>query len=106
MVARGCQRTRRVAEDGLAVVLHLADLAVHDLGSANYLAAESRSQRLVSQADSQNRFLAGKVADQFNADARLLRRTRAGRDHDVAGLEGFDLLGSNLIVAANLDRLT
>ena len=46
-----------------------AGLAVHQLPGSNDLATECFADRLVPEADAQNRNLAGEVPDQFNADA-------------------------------------
>src|SRR5258708_8566493 len=43
------------------------------------------------------------MLDQINADARVLRRTRARRDHDAFRLHGFDFVNRDLVVAADFD---
>jgi hypothetical protein len=44
---------------------------VHQLGGAHDFAAEGRADRLMSQADAQDRNLARKMPDQVNADSGL-----------------------------------
>ena len=51
------------AEDGLAVVLHGTGLAVHEVGGANDVAAESRADGLMSQTDTQQRNFARRSAE-------------------------------------------
>src|SRR5438128_1653290 len=60
---------RNVAKDGLAVMLNLADLAVHDLSSPYDVTSEGRADGLVSQANPKNRGLSRKMPYQVNADA-------------------------------------
>src|SRR5580692_8112128 len=47
MVARGCERLWKLAEDILAVVMDFAGLAVEELWSTNDFAAEGRADRLM-----------------------------------------------------------
>src|SRR6185437_4176717 len=106
VVAGGRQRLGRTAKEGSAIVLDFADLAMHHLRRAHNLAPEGGADGLVSQADTQNRLLAGKMANQFNADAGFMRRTWAGRNQDVAGIESFNIPDGNLVIAAHLNGLT
>ena len=92
----------RVAEERLAIVFDLAGFAVHKLMGPDHVTPECRANRLMSQADAQHRKLAGKVPDQINADAGLLRRTGAGRDNDAVRTHGFDLRRNDLVIAAHL----
>jgi hypothetical protein len=55
------------------------------------------------QANTENRYLAGEVPNQFNADACVLRRARTGRDYDALRSQGFNLSNRNLIVASHLN---
>ena len=57
----------RPRKNSLAVVLHFAGLAMHEMWGAYNLASESGSDRLMAQADSQQRHFAGEVANQRNA---------------------------------------
>src|SRR5579859_2119236 len=103
MVARGGHGRWGILEQGPTVMADLADLAVHDLAGAHHVAAEGHADGLMPQADTEHWLLSGKVANQIDADARLLRRARARRNHNVAGPHGFYLLRGNLIVAAHLN---
>src|ERR1035438_6439947 len=47
--------------------------------------------------------LAGKVADQFDADASISRSARTRRNYDAIGTHGFDLADGHFVVAAYLD---
>ena len=69
-------------KDGSAVVLHRAGLAVHEVRRADDVAAEGVADGLMTQTDAKHRNLAGEVADQFDADARFVRRAGTRRDHD------------------------
>src|ERR1019366_2131640 len=65
VVAGRSHRRRQSEEDGLAVVLNLTGLAVHQVLRANHLAAEGSADRLVSEADAEYGHLAREMTDQF-----------------------------------------
>src|SRR5689334_1894985 len=105
-VIAGCRhRLRRVLEQRFAIMLDLAGFTVHKLFGPYNISAERRPNRLVSQTNTQNRLLAGKMLDQINADPGHLRRTWAGRDKNMAGLHGLHVQWSDLIVAPDLNLL-
>ena len=52
---------------------------------AHDLAAERRADRLVPEADAEDRQLAGEIADRRHRDAGLGRRARPGRDDQRSG---------------------
>ncbi len=58
------------------------DLAVHRRGRADHLAAECLADRLMAEADAEDRDFARGGGDQVQADAGLVRRAWAGRQHD------------------------
>jgi hypothetical protein len=57
----------------------------------------------VSEAYAKQRYLAGKMPDQRNADPGFLRRAGPGRNQDALWPHGFDGGDRHLVVAANLD---
>src|SRR5438067_4591171 len=82
---------------------------MHNSIGSHYFAAKCSSDRLMSEADTQDRDLACEMPDYIDADSRLLRCARPGRDHDPLRVEFLDLLNRGLIVAAHyhlLARLT
>ena len=79
---------RRV--DAAAVGRDDVGLAVHLPLRADDLAAERRADRLVAEADAEDRQLAGEGPDRVDADARLGRRARPGREHERVGLQRGD----------------
>jgi hypothetical protein len=106
VVAGAGHRGGDVFKDGPAVVLDLAGLAVHELGSADYVAAEGCTDGLMAEADAEDGddggdSGAGKVLDEPDADAGVLRSAGAGRDEDAVGMQGFDFGGGELVVAAD-----
>jgi hypothetical protein len=103
VIARGRHRHGKALKDGFVVVDDRAGLAVHEVGCADYAASEGLADGLMSKADTENRYLAGEVADQFDADAGFVRCARAGGDDDSFGVHGFDLGNGDLIVAAHFD---
>src|ERR1051325_7453353 len=73
------------------------------MGGAYHPAAKCFTDGLVSQANAEHRYLPGEVADQIDADARLVWSTRSGRHHDVVGTHGFNLFYCDLIIPAHLN---
>ena len=64
------------------------------------MAAEHLADRLVAEADAEQRHLfLGGGADQVHADAGLVRRAGAGREHDAGGLQRQRLVDRDLVVA-------
>src|ERR1700722_5581239 len=70
---------------------------------SHHFAAECCADGLVSQADAENRYFAGKVANEINADASFLRRARARRNDDPLRPQRFDVVNRYRVVALNLD---
>ena len=103
VIARGRHGHGQAVKDAFVVVRDGAGLAVHQVRSAHHIAAKSRADGLMSQADAENRHFAGEVPDQIDADAGILRRARTGRDHDALRVHGLDLGNRDLVVAAHLD---
>ena len=94
-------------ENGLAIVFDLTGFAVHQVLRANYLPSEGCADRLVSEADTEQRHFvlrsARKMTDQFDAYAGFLRSAGSGRNHDALGMHRLDLSDGHFIVAANLN---
>src|SRR5580704_12920493 len=82
--------------------MDLAGLAVEKLGRADNFSSKRNSNGLVSQANTQNRKLSREALDQLDADARLPRRARTGRNDYFLRLAPRDFLDGNLIVAVDL----
>src|SRR5947209_17788625 len=106
MIAGGCHGQWGVLENGFAVMLNLADLAMHDFAGAHDVSTERRANRLMPQAHAKHRLSAGKMPDQINADTRLLRRAGPRRNQNVARIQLLDLFTSGLVVAPHLDGFT
>ena len=68
VVARGCHGRGQSVEDSFAIVRDCTGLAVHQVRSAHHPATKSRPDGLMSQADAEDRELAGEVPDQSDAD--------------------------------------
>jgi hypothetical protein len=84
-------------------VLDLAGFSVHEFGSAYDFAPKGHTDGLMSKADSEDWSLAGKMADQVDADSGFLRRAGSGREQDAFGVHGFDIRDRDLIVSADHD---
>jgi hypothetical protein len=59
-------------------VLDAAGLAMHDRAGAHNLSTECGADGLVPQTNTEDRNFACKIPDHIDADARILRRARAG----------------------------
>jgi hypothetical protein len=90
-------------KDGAVVVHDGAGLAVHKICRPNDTAPEGFPDRLMSEADSEDRHFSREMADKINTDARFVRCARPGRDDDSGGPHLLNLAYRNLIVAANLN---
>jgi hypothetical protein len=73
------------------------------MGSADDAAAEGLADGLMSEANAQQWSLAGKVADQRDADPGFVRSARSRRDDNSLWLHCFDFVDRDLIVSADLD---
>ncbi len=78
------------------------DLAVHRFRRADDLAAERLADRLVAEADAEQWDLPGGGGDQVEADAGLVRRAGARRQHDRFRLHGQGVLDRQLVIAPDL----
>ena len=106
MVTRRCHGRRQPAEDGFAVVLHRAGLAMHQVRRAHHSAPKRRADGLMSQTDPQQWYFACKMAYQRNGDSSFLRSARAGRKHDPFRTHGLHIRGRHLVIAPHFDLRT
>ena len=67
----------------LSIVMNFAGLSVHHFRRADHAAAKRRADRLMPQANAENRNLAREALDQRHADAGFARRARSRRNHDA-----------------------
>src|SRR5262245_31627589 len=78
-------------------------LAMHDARRTIHLSAVDGPQTLMSQADTQDRNLAGKVTNGVVGDSAVVGVARAGRDDQVTGGSCDKLIERYLIVAKDLN---
>ena len=96
---------RHAGEDAMPVVTDLGGLAMHEPGSALDHPAEGLADRLVPQAHpEQGRAALRCGTDQLQADARLGRGARTGRNHQMVRLLGHDRGDGALVIAVDLHR--
>src|SRR5690348_10470368 len=105
MITRRHEILCEAAEDCFAVVMNFAGFAMHDFGRADDASAERLADRLMSQANPQDRNFACKTLDQRLADAGLLRSAGAGRNYDSLWGEVFDFIEGDLVVAMDFQFL-
>src|SRR5947209_19109564 len=82
-------------------MFHPAGLAMHQVLRPNNFSAECLTDSLVSKTHAQNRHLAGEVPDEFDADSRVLWRTRSGRNNDALRSHLLNVRDRHLVVAPN-----
>ena len=99
MVANHRKWTWQALEYAFSGVRDHRGLAVHDLFGAHDLAAECFADRLVTEADAEDRQLALEVLDDLDRDARVAWRFRAWRNADAVEFHGRDLGDRDLVVA-------
>src|SRR5580700_12198420 len=105
MISRGGKILRQPAEDCLGVMLDRASLAVHQLRSANYPAAEGFADGLMAEANAEDWNLPGKSLDQRNGNAGLARGAGAGRNHNSLRPQIRDFIERDFVIAAHHERL-
>src|SRR6202035_4682725 len=103
VIARRLERRVDAAKNSGAVVADLRQLAVHLGRCAHHLATKSVADRLVAEADAEDRDFRRSLRDQAEADAGLLVRAAARREHDGVGIGGDDGSARHLVVAMHLD---
>src|ERR1043165_1721685 len=97
VITRSHETNRYFFEDPFSVVTDARRLAVHDPAGADHLSAERLADRLVAEADAENRRT--DRGDGFQADARLVRRAWARRDDQMRRLQPLELAQGDLVVA-------
>ena len=80
-------------------------LAVHELLCVDDRRAVCGTDRLMSEADAENRDLAAELLYDFDDDACILRTPRAGGEDDLRRGELFDLRNGHLIIPDDFDLI-
>ena len=101
VIAGGFDRAGQSGKESFAAMLNRIDLPMHQPAGAHNRAAKHLANRLMPQTDSQNRHPAGKAPHRITRHARLRRRARTGRNHQMRRCQGGDLVAADLIVAAH-----
>ncbi len=103
VVARGGEGVGHAGVDRFAVVVDLVGFAVHEAFGANDFGAGDEADALVAEADAENGEIGAELSDDVVGDTALFGRAGAGADDDVGGLERFDFVGGDFVVAEDLD---
>src|SRR5438552_2643673 len=86
-------------KDRFSVVSNLDRFSVDRLGCTHDLPAEMLPDRLMSETYSEDRNSIGESLDDLKRDARIIRRSRAGRDQDLFRAKVvLDLVCSHFVV--------
>jgi len=99
MVTSGLERIGQAFENGPAVVMDLAGLAMHQLRRPDDLAAESLPDGLMAKAHSQDGYTSGQLFNHFQTDPCFVGSFRPGRDDNRIGQFLLDFIHSRLIVS-------
>src|ERR1035437_8829034 len=102
MIARRLERPVDAAQHAGAGVLDLEHLAVRRR-RAHSLAAERVADRLMPEADTEDRNVRCGLGNQIEADAGFVRGAGPGRQHDRLRIVGDHVGGRNLVVAMHDD---
>src|SRR6516225_7134645 len=103
MIARRFERRIDAAKYAAAAMLDLRQFAMNWNRRAHDFATEGLGDRLVTQADAKDRDPRRSGSNQIKTDAGLVRRARAGREHDGVGLGSDNGVRGYLVVAIHLD---
>src|SRR4051812_13535332 len=90
-------------EHALAVVNDGGGLAVHRRLRAAHDAAVDNADRLVPEADAEQRDRRAEAPDDVDRDPRVFRTPRAGRDDDLLRRHRADLVERHFVVAPHAD---
>src|SRR6266850_5916454 len=99
MVACSVKGIGQLMEDRFPVVPDLRRFAMHQPFSSNDITAKCYSQRLMAEADAQKWKTPAKMPDGLDRHARFYRCAGSRRNDDAAGLQRFDLIDRNFVVA-------
>src|SRR5437660_593536 len=106
MITAGIELLDDVFEDCFIVVLNLRRLAVKELRRAHYPPTERLTYRLMAQANTENRKLAGEVANDFHRYTGVIGRAGTWRDHNsIRSDRRFNLANGYFVIAAHFDSL-
>src|ERR1700720_602978 len=103
MIARRLEWRIDATKDAPAAVLDFRQLAMNRDRRAHHLAAERLADRLMPEADAEDRDSRRGGNDQIETDARLVRRARAWREHDGVRLGRDDIVRRHLVVAMHVN---
>jgi hypothetical protein len=99
MVARGLERLWQVFEHPLAAVVDHGCFPMHDPLRPDHLGAENLADTLVTQANAKHGDAGTQGAHHVQADTRLVRRARPGRNHDSLRLHFCNFIDRYRVVA-------
>ena len=85
MVTAGRKRRRKTSEDRLAIVPYLRRLAVNYSRGADNPSAKCLANRLVAQANSENRKTSRETINQRETNAGIVRTPRSRRNQNAVG---------------------
>src|ERR1700730_4904678 len=103
MIARRLEWRVDAAEHTFALVLDGGELAVHGNRGAHHVAAISGTDRLMPEADAENRHAVAEPLDEFERNTGLVRGAGTGGNHDRVGARLGKRINGDLFVAMHFD---
>ncbi len=106
MVAGRCKRVLQAGKDTCTAMMDLRSFSVHDFFRVDHPATKRLRNALMPKADTQNRDSARIFANASERNPSLIRCAGPGRNDDVTGIQGCNLLNGDRIVSNHFDLLT
>src|SRR5207302_8596147 len=103
MITTRAEVLLETSEDRLSIMLHARRFAVEQLRRAHNASTENLSDRLVSQTDTENWQLAGKLFNYSRRNAGFVWCPGSWRNHNPGGLHRFNLIQRDFIIPAHFD---
>jgi hypothetical protein len=101
VITGGFERFGNIFKERIAIMLYGRCLAMHQAGCSDDPAAKDFANTLVTEADTQRWNAQPDTADDLTGDPRIRWIAWTWRDDNMGGLQGFNFLGSDGIVAKN-----
>ena len=102
MITGRRQRIGKILEKARAIMMDLAELAMHAFWGTHHFCAKRLTDGLMSETNPKHWYLAGGRRDQVEADACLVRIAGARGDDDSGRIHCHRFLHSNGVVAMYL----
>src|SRR6202158_3288859 len=103
VITRRLERRVDAAQHPFTLVLDGRELAVHGNGGAHPVAAIGAADRLVAEADAENRHAVAEPLDEFERNTGFFRGAGTGRNYDRVGARLGQRIDGDLVVPMHFD---